>query len=42
VALEARKISISARCGLLRISPHFYNTREEIDVLFEALAELRS
>jgi cysteine desulfurase/selenocysteine lyase len=29
--LNSHGISVAARCGKLRISPHFYNTEEEID-----------
>ena len=35
--LDDRRIITTARLGRLRISPHFYNTREEIDLLIEAL-----
>ncbi len=35
--LNERRIITTARLGRLRISPHFYNTREEIDQLVEAL-----
>ncbi|RMG51370.1 MAG: aminotransferase class V-fold PLP-dependent enzyme [Acidobacteria bacterium] len=35
--LAERRIITSHRLGRLRISPHFYNTREEIDVLLDAL-----
>jgi selenocysteine lyase/cysteine desulfurase len=35
--LQRRGVSVSARCGKVRISPHFYNTEEEID---QALALL--
>jgi len=35
--LNDRRIITTARLGRLRISPHFYNTREEIDRLIEAL-----
>jgi selenocysteine lyase/cysteine desulfurase len=35
--LDDRRIITTPRLGRLRISPHFYNTREEIDRLIEAL-----
>ncbi|HEU0174026.1 MAG TPA: aminotransferase class V-fold PLP-dependent enzyme [Blastocatellia bacterium] len=35
--LNDRRIITTPRLGRLRISPHFYNTREEIDRLIEAL-----
>ncbi len=35
--LESKNIIISARLDRLRIAPHFYNTREEVDALIEAL-----
>lgn len=39
-ALSARNISVSARGAGVRISPHYYNTAEEIDQCLDALAEL--
>jgi selenocysteine lyase/cysteine desulfurase len=35
--LETKRIITTARMGRLRISPHFYNTREEVDHLMAAL-----
>ncbi|HXG63934.1 MAG TPA: aminotransferase class V-fold PLP-dependent enzyme [Blastocatellia bacterium] len=35
--LQAKNIITAPRARRLRISPHFYNTREEIDALIEAL-----
>jgi cysteine desulfurase/selenocysteine lyase len=35
--LLSKKIVTAPRLGRLRISPHFYNTREEVDALVEAL-----
>src|SRR5262249_39911201 len=35
--LDNHRIITTPRLGRLRISPHFYNTREEIDQLIEAL-----
>jgi len=37
--LLARNIITAPRANRLRISPHFYNTREEIDALIEALPD---
>ena len=37
--LRAENIITAPRAGRLRISPHFYNTREEIDALMEALPD---
>lgn len=37
--LKKEKIIVSARSGHLRISPHFYNTREEIDSTVERIRE---
>jgi cysteine desulfurase/selenocysteine lyase len=36
-SLLAKNIITAPRAGRLRISPHFYNTREEVDALIEAL-----
>ena len=30
-------IGVAARAGRFRVSPHFYNTEEEIDRMLEAL-----
>lgn len=35
--LEAEKIIVSARSGIIRVSPHFYNVMEDIDRLLETL-----
>ncbi|MCO6512731.1 MAG: aminotransferase class V-fold PLP-dependent enzyme [Aridibacter famidurans] len=35
--LEAEKIIVSARSGIIRVSPHFYNVADDIDRLLEAL-----
>jgi len=39
--LAARQIYIAARGTVARISPHFYNTIEEIDTLLNVLEELK-
>jgi selenocysteine lyase/cysteine desulfurase len=39
--LASRNIHVAARGNVVRISPHFYNTLEEIDVLLNALEDLR-
>jgi cysteine desulfurase / selenocysteine lyase len=39
-ALTNRRVMISMREGMLRIAPHFYNTREEIGVVRSVLADV--
>lgn len=39
--LASRNIHVAARGEVVRISPHFYNTLEEIDVLLNALEDIR-
>jgi selenocysteine lyase/cysteine desulfurase len=39
-ALQKRRITVSARSGCVRLSPHFYNIREEIDAAFAALQDV--
>ena len=39
--LTSRNIHLAARGEVVRISPHFYNTLEEIDVLLNALDDIR-
>jgi len=41
-ALLARRAVCSHRAGGIRVSPHFYNTPEEIDRLFSLIRELRA
>ncbi|HTV47274.1 MAG TPA: aminotransferase class V-fold PLP-dependent enzyme [Phycisphaerae bacterium] len=41
-ALDAQKIIIAQRVGRLRVSPHFYNTLEDIDRLLAALPDDRA
>ncbi|MDE3197402.1 MAG: aminotransferase class V-fold PLP-dependent enzyme, partial [Acidobacteriota bacterium] len=36
--LESQGIAVAARHGNLRVSPHFYNNREDLDILAAALA----
>lgn len=40
--LSHRKIVVAERGGLVRVSPHFYNTEEEIDILIEAIRDILS
>jgi len=37
--LKAQNVICAPRCGRLRISPHFYNTKDEIDTLLDLLPE---
>jgi len=37
VTLRERGIHTSARSGRIRVSPHFYNNEDDIDLLLEAL-----
>ena len=39
--LASRNIHLAARGDVVRISPHFYNTLEEIDLLLNALEDFR-
>ena len=39
--LALRKIHVAARSDVVRVSPHFYNTLEELDVLLNALDDIR-
>jgi selenocysteine lyase/cysteine desulfurase len=39
-ALREKGIMVNARGGGLRVSPHFYNTEEELDRLFAILSEI--
>lgn len=38
--LEEKRIFVSARGGGIRVSPHFYNNEEDIDILIRALRAL--
>src|SRR5258707_3102879 len=40
--LASRNIYVAARGDVVRISPHFYNTVEEIDTLLNALEEVKN
>jgi selenocysteine lyase/cysteine desulfurase len=39
--LTSRNIHVAARSDVVRVSPHFYNTLEEIDVLLNVLEDIR-
>jgi selenocysteine lyase/cysteine desulfurase len=39
-ALRERGIMVNVRGGGLRVSPHFYNTEEDINTLFQNLDSL--
>lgn len=38
--LASRNVFVSVRGGSLRVSPHLYNNEEDVDRLFESLAEM--
>ena len=38
----AHRAQVAARCGMVRIAPHFYNTEEEIDRVLEISREVES
>jgi cysteine desulfurase/selenocysteine lyase len=38
--LEQMSIMVNVRGGGIRVSPHFYNTKEDISVIFEAIDEI--
>ncbi|MBP7867109.1 MAG: aminotransferase class V-fold PLP-dependent enzyme [Acidobacteria bacterium] len=38
--LAERGVQVSKRNGALRVSPHCYNTRDEVDALFDALDDI--
>jgi selenocysteine lyase/cysteine desulfurase len=33
--LLSHRVQVAARCGMVRIAPHFYNTEEEVDRVLE-------
>ena len=39
-ALQAEKVSVSARAQALRIAPHLYNTPEDADALVRVLTQV--
>jgi len=39
--LSRRHFTVDYRPGLLRVSPHFFNTLEDVDSLMDALAEIQ-
>ncbi len=40
--LRREGIIVSARPGLVRVSPHFYTTLEEVEVFIEAIKRIAS
>jgi len=40
IALAERNISVSARGAGVRVSPHFYNSRADVEACAQALAEV--
>jgi selenocysteine lyase/cysteine desulfurase len=40
-ALKKRDLRVSLRKGFIRVSPHFYNSSEDIDTLLNALEDIR-
>ena len=41
-SLQKKGVQVSVRGGAIRVSPHYYNTNDEIESLFHALDELRA
>ncbi|PLX25801.1 MAG: aminotransferase, partial [Ignavibacteria bacterium] len=39
--LQQRKMVVSARVGHVRVSPHFYNLREEVDAVLSSVKEFQ-
>ena len=37
--LLAHRVQVAARCGMVRVSPHFYNTEAEIDRVLELVSQ---
>lgn len=40
--LEKKQIKVAVRQGMIRVSPHFYNTEDEVRTLIESLGRIRS
>ena len=40
--LAERRVDVSLRRGALRVSPHVYNTEQDIDLLLNALHDFRN
>ena len=40
-ALASRNITVDYRPGLVRVSPHFFNTMEDVDQLMDAIADIQ-
>jgi selenocysteine lyase/cysteine desulfurase len=39
--LAERHFTVDYRPGLVRISPHFYNTMDDVDGIMDAIAEIQ-
>jgi selenocysteine lyase/cysteine desulfurase len=35
----ANRVQVASRCGMIRVSPHFYNTEAEIDRVLELASQ---
>jgi kynureninase len=40
--LQKRGFTVDYRPGLVRVSPHFYNTVDDVDRFMDALAEVQA
>ncbi len=39
--LEKKNVTAAFREGIIRFSPHFYNTKEEIDIVISNLEQIK-